>query len=166
MAAFAELQAALRKAEAATLKSPATAKTLQHVLDLAPNHASARYLLDAIQGTAPRTLSISASLYEVAHVLAPYADLLTIDDKTVGVTVPPTLRTASRRRLDALRPIVHKDLAAVVRDIGAFTEVADHVADRQTPVASLRPLLATLLRDLNTVTSDQHFIEQYLREGI
>jgi hypothetical protein len=162
---FTALQALLHKSEGAALRNPETAKTLSRILELAPNHASARYLLDSIEGKTLKTLSLGASLYEVARVLYPYRELLTIDNKTVGVRVPQELRVTSRRRLDAIRPIIHKDFAPIVRDIGAFMEIADHVSDKQSPVSALRPPLATLLKDLDKVTTDQNFIEQALRDG-
>jgi hypothetical protein len=59
---FAEVQQSLKKSPA-YLKTPEAVSKLQQVLEKAPNHLSAKLLLQVAEGKAPRQLSAAASQY-------------------------------------------------------------------------------------------------------
>ncbi len=163
---FAGLVPQLAKNERAALQDKTVHATLQHIVELAPNHLSARQLLATADGTAPKTLSAAATYYNISLILYPYRDLFEDADKTiVSVTVPPALAQRTRQRLDVLRPIADKELQPVLTDIAAFVETANSIAMHATPPAALKPRLQAVAVRLNTVSTDPEFVGKLARDG-
>ncbi|MGB8354577.1 MAG: S16 family serine protease [Chthoniobacteraceae bacterium] len=71
MQLFTQVQQYLPAAPASYLNNPAIQKMLVEVLRLAPNHLSARFMLDQAAGKAPRNFSLNASLDEIFIAAAP-----------------------------------------------------------------------------------------------
>ena len=72
---FGKVQAALDANPHAHLLNPAVRALLQQVLDLAPNHLSAEFLLQQAAGTAPRALSLDTSIAEIFNAASPVLKL-------------------------------------------------------------------------------------------
>jgi hypothetical protein len=86
MQLFADLQPQLT--EAGTLNNPTIRTSLQHILELAPNHLSAKYLLAVSDDTAPRYLSRGATIAELDALKNPYPRRIT------RIESPPPIPTS------------------------------------------------------------------------
>jgi hypothetical protein len=125
IALFRHLQSELTKSEKLALENPETKKTLHKILELAPNHLSAKYLLAIADGKANKTLSANATLYRLDIILYPYWNVIS-NGKTVDrTTLPATVTLNARKQLALLRPIAHKDFLPLFVDETAFIESMD-----------------------------------------
>ncbi|MBX7158380.1 MAG: hypothetical protein K1X66_08360 [Verrucomicrobiae bacterium] len=79
---FSSVQKVAMGTSEAYLKVPRIQAILRQVLELAPNHLSARYLLRRAEGKTPNTLSFLASLDEIFVALNPFWQSLYYDAST------------------------------------------------------------------------------------
>jgi hypothetical protein len=165
MKLFAELQGQLAKAEKPTLQSAETRKTLAHVLELAPNHLSAKYLLDVCDSKASKTLSTAATLYRVSIILYPYEVALAQKKPLDRDLLPASLNAVTRKRIEALRPIANKELLPLVVDLAAFTECMDGVASKAIPFSTLEERARALDARFSALSADRSMVEKMVRDG-
>ncbi len=167
---FASVQPALTKYQSTVNapKDPATIKTLQQVLQLAPNHLSAKYSLAYLNGTAPKTLSAAASVFQVSQVLAPFIPLLVeaelMDDVKVPTGMAPGIAVA-RKRLTALRPIASTEVAPVITELAAFIQTVEDASNNKATPAALKARIEALSTRMAVLTQENDFFEKVIREG-
>ncbi len=144
IALFSDLAARLDKAEAAAVRDPKTKATLTRVLQLAPNHLSARAVLNLCEGTAPRYLSIGATEYKLSILFNPYATLLKGGRPLDRSAVTAELTNKTRRRIAALRPIADRSLLSLLGSIQGVAEVLDEYARGGTEWETVRARAAAI----------------------
>jgi hypothetical protein len=164
MKLFADLQPQLTADEKGTLKNPETRATLAHILELAPNHLSAKNLLAIIDGTNPKTLSAAATAYKIGVILYPYRDLMSVD-AIKGVTIPEGLPAVTVKRQLALRPIANKELMPLLNDVSAFIDTANAIANHSAQPSALKAKVEAVAVRLSTVSSDPDFVGNLARDG-
>jgi hypothetical protein len=122
---FADLQTRLAKSERPTLKLPETVKILQHILEIAPNHLSAKALLAIANNTASKTLSANATIYQLGVIMYPIREALNGKGALTRESLPTYVAVNARKRLGVLRPIANKELQPLRNEIAAFIEAVD-----------------------------------------
>jgi hypothetical protein len=162
---FAELQSRLVNAEKATIQSQDTRQVLKHILELAPNHLSAKHLLALCEGTAPKTLSANATIYQLSVIFYPYRVVLASHRPIDRTTLPSHVTALARKRLNNLRPIAHKDLQGLLTDMAAFAEAMDGLAGNTTSFASVKARADRLDARFEELDSDPAMVEKLIREG-
>jgi hypothetical protein len=164
---FTELQPSLAKFEKLTLQKPETKAALKKVLELAPNHLSARHLLAVAEGKASKTLSVTATIYKLHATMYPYYVLLSGDNKISRSTLPELMTATARKSFNTLRPIAHKDLLPLLTDQSAFIEAMDVFAQRPSNSSweALKTRWGTLRARFKEVDSDDGISNSLRREG-
>lgn len=171
MATFADVQSKLRAAGAksiAVLHAAETRDALRHVLELAPNHLSAKCLLAIANGTAPRTLSLNATCYRLGVILYPYRQILDSGRPIDRSTLPAYVTANARKRLGALRAVAEKGLLPLITDTSAFVEAVDgyagsgHSGNAAATLVSRAEALHARIAD---TSSDPDLLERMVHEG-
>jgi hypothetical protein len=160
---FAELQPQFDKAERATLQKPETIATLKHILELAPNHLSARHCLALAEGTAPKTLSLAASTYHLGIAWSPFREWFLKENQDKASF--KTIVALTRKRLDTLRPILDRSMLPLLTDQAAFIETLDGYADGRINQATLRTRYDALNARAKSTFADPAVMEKIVREG-
>lgn len=162
---FDQLRPALDKSGRAALRNPATASTLRHILELAPNHLSARLLLEIAENRAPTTLSAGASLYEISLICYPIRNILFGKERVNALTLPSSITTSLRRRIQKLRPVIQKDFLPALTDLAGFVERAEAVANRLGGEYEMYAKRDQFLGHLAALSEDRNMLEHLVREG-
>lgn len=162
---FSGLQLQLAKSEKLTLQAPETRKTLTQILELAPNHLSARRLLALCDGTAAPKLSANGTMYRLSVLFYPYREILYKQDHLDRTVLPASTTAVARKRLAALRPIADPTLAPLITDMGKFIDVMDAFAAGTAPAKAVKLKFDALQARLATLNSDVGFAERLVREG-
>jgi hypothetical protein len=162
---FGDLQSKLEKSEKETLRDPQTQKTLHEILELAPNHLSARQILALCEGKAPKTLSANATIYQLTALMYPYRTLLKSGKAIDRTSLPAYVTVLARKRLAALRPIAHKDLIALTADVAAFIEAIDGLAAHTVSASTVSAKAQNLDARFAALGNDPEFLERLIHEG-
>ncbi len=91
---FAMVQGAVAKHKQRVLANPKVQAKLREVIAKAPNHLSARLLLDKATGRAPRTLSLGGSLESIEKSTASLLEAARVGGARRGPLAPDDLATA------------------------------------------------------------------------
>jgi hypothetical protein len=161
---FDDLRPELVKGGRPFLARPATREALKAILELAPNHLSARYLLAVGEGKFARTLSANATLHQLSVIFYPYAQILAAG-KFDRASLPQHVTLLARKRLNALRPIAHKDAQPLLADMAAFVEAADGRAAGTLSPDRLLTQLQKLQAGFAALGSDTNLVEKLVREA-
>jgi len=165
---FAGLQSQLAKNEKAALADPNTKTTLNKVLELAPNHLSAKYLLALAEGRAAKTLSLQGSLFRLDTILYPYYRALASDRPLNRTSLSAATTMNARKKLNAdLRPIANKDLMPLLVDVAAFIEAMDQFAEnpKRNSLENLKTRAGNLDARFAQVAGDKDLRANLRREG-
>jgi hypothetical protein len=162
---FAELQPQLNKNQRTFLRNPQTQKTLKRILELAPNHLSARHLLAIADNTAPKTLSANGTIYQLSVIFYPYRTVISSGQRLDRSALPAHVTALARKRLNTLRPMAHKDLGALVADISAFIEAIDGFAGGSVSGNVVMTKAQSLDARFATLNNDPDFVAKLVREG-
>ena len=165
LALFAELQTKLRASGKPALASPGSKAALKEILTLAPNHLSAKYLLDIAEGKASKTLSANATLYRLSTAFFPFRKALYSGKKIDRNELPAYEAIIARKRLNALRPIADKNLLPLISDVLALIEAMDNFAANGSSGANLISRAESFDARVATMSSDRDFAEKIAREG-
>lgn len=135
---FAQVQATLERPE--LIRTRAVRDKLERIVELAPNHLSAKLLSLVAQDKQPRRLSREATMYYIAVALHPLMPALETPAEAANETrVAPTEVKESQKLLDRLRRIGDLPLQPLVETSLGF---ARDVALAQRGSASLRAMQA------------------------
>jgi hypothetical protein len=162
---FAAMQTQLDADEAGTLAKPETVKTLQHILDLAPNHLSAKYVLALANNTASKTLSSNGTLHQLTVIYDPYRVILNSGKGITRDTLPTYVTTEARKRLEALSLIANKDLSPVIAAVTRFVIAMDSYAGHNISLNELRDYAQAVDARYADLGTDQNAMEKILHEG-
>ncbi|MEM1058102.1 MAG: S16 family serine protease [Verrucomicrobiota bacterium] len=100
----------------AVVRSPENRKLLEEVVELAPNHQSAQYLLKAASGQAPRHLTIIASLDGMFKTVSPILAVLA-QNKHAKVKLDSSKVRALVSQLNQLRRKIHPKTRPVYHEL-------------------------------------------------
>ncbi len=159
--AFNDLQPRLKGGKPA-LEDKQTQKSLEEILALAPNHQSARWLLETGRGTAPKTVTIGYAMEQIGILLDPYTDIL-IGLPINRTTVSSAMTENARKQLAQLTPITPTELQPLVRDLRAIVESANAIALNTARPESFRDKVIAFHNDAEALSSNKSFFEKYLR---
>jgi hypothetical protein len=147
------------------LRDPAIRATLQRVLELAPNHLPAKHLLAQASNTAPTTLSVGATLYELSVIAFPYQKFLSGRDQVDRGSLSAATTASARRRLNTLRRIANKDAWTLIADMSSYVDKAEAVAAKTAKPAELDERRGTLMSHLSAMSVNREVMEKLVREG-
>jgi hypothetical protein len=164
MKRFAELQAELTKSERLALQKPETKATLKQVLELAPNHLSAKLVLALAENSAPKTLTPAASDQQLFLAYIPYLEIISSGKQFDRTTITPAITTTTRRRLDTLRPIIDPGYRPMLVESSAFIETLDGYVSGRVPFATLKSKIDALQARAK-LSSDPNVIERRINGG-
>jgi hypothetical protein len=162
---FSELGPKLKKSPAATLRDPQTHNVLKRILQLAPNHVSARQVQALCDGTAAKTLSSNATIYQLSVLFYPFREILGSADTLDREALPAHVTALARKRLAALRPIASRELSPLVSDIAAFIEALDGFAAGTINSKTVLQRAERLDAGFAKLDADPGFLEKLVREA-
>ena len=157
--------APLLKASPARIHTKAMQDKLKRVLELAPNHYSARLLLLVAQNKQPTRLSATASMYYIA--VATQQALPAIFDGKAGAE--PTLPKVVDSGLVNLRKLRSRVDAKVLPCLDAmvdFIQTINAINAGRRDAEDLEPKRQKLLDALSRLQTDRALMEKMLHEGI
>jgi hypothetical protein len=166
---YREVQAALQTKKIVALRDPKIQATLRQVVELAPNHVSAKYALDVAQNKAPRTLTRVGSLVEVFAAAAPFTEAMSGGGLTRDKLPKSTVRQVQKDLL-AVKRITHPEVENVRKSVVDWIDVVDRLLSATGPltpndvkvIERRQQALQTALKRLNT---DEQLVAKMMREG-
>jgi hypothetical protein len=162
MKAFDDLKPQMKSGRVA-LETKQVQNSLEQILALAPNHQSARWLLEIGRGTAPKTLTISYAMDQLGIVIDPYVYIIEGREPATKVTVNPAMTEAARKQLAQLSPIAPPELQPLLKDVRAIVETASNVAANVARPEVLQDKCISFAKDARALSSNKDFFEKYLR---
>ncbi len=138
---------------------------LKHILQLAPNHLSAKYLLASADGNARKELSAAASQYYLSIVLSHYRGIFAMGGGPATIAVTAQMTDSIEQRLSVLRPIINKDMKPLLNDIALMASAAQNVANGRGSMASLQAHVDSIESRLGNMAMDQDLMEKLVRQG-
>lgn len=168
---YAELQREM-KSGVASLKTPAAQQKLGTILDLAPNHVSAKYALDIAKGNGPRTLTRNASVIEIFAAAYPFWEA--VNDKNKAITraeLPVATIKSMKTDLNAIKRYTHPDVEGLRRSLLTWIDTIDtilssagkQVTERDVKIVEQRR--DALVKELKRLDSDESLVAKMMREG-
>ncbi len=122
---FTALQATLAETGESGLAQSEVQAALQAVLDLAPNHESARILLEIAQGRNSGALSRNATLYELSRLMAPLEDMVwSVTDPDYEKITRDRMKTMVQGSARLLK-ICNEDIKPVVQKADRYFKAID-----------------------------------------
>ena len=166
IAIFASLQQAA-KDNPGYLNGKDAQEKLAKVLELAPQHLSARILLAAAQGKLPKTLSATASEYYTFVAVRVMLGILNERaDSTASGQVPSAALRAGLMDLRKLRPLADADVRPLIdawaRFIQAWTALQQGTGSSET----LETQRQFLLDEMAQEQADSQMMQKMLKEGV
>jgi Lon protease (S16) C-terminal proteolytic domain len=163
---FAKVQQAV-KDKPASLKSQDTIAILRQVIDLAPNHLSAKVLLAVAQGKQPKTLSAGASLYYTAVAVRPVLAILKDRDRERQThQIPSTAIQAGIADLRKLRPLADANIRPLIDAWSRFIEAWSGYQQGMGSYESLQRQWQALDDEMAKENSDADVMQKLVKEGI
>ncbi|HYE20014.1 MAG TPA: S16 family serine protease [Tepidisphaeraceae bacterium] len=163
---FAGLQPQFSKSGRGALRDVNTLATLRRIVALAPNHFSAKLLVSIAENRPPQALTAGASLYEISVISYPYQRILKGHERATRQSIPVTVTNNARRRIQKLRPIVHKDLQVILNDLSALVEKVEAAATGKAKEEEVAERREVLFQHLAGISADKpEVLEKLVREG-
>ncbi len=160
---FSQVQEAVKKGPVA-LHSKDTQDKLAHVLELMPQHFSAKLLQLVIQNKQPQKLSATASQYYASEAIQDVEPVL-FDLKRVGNTPSAALQDAVRN----LQKVKRLSDPQMIPLVNAYTDFVQGVSDYQSRRITIQALTAKAQAvddALAKVNANHELIQKMLTEGI
>jgi hypothetical protein len=145
---------------------PANQKVLENIVALAPNHESARVMLQMAKGTFPKTLTPMFAFEQFFDSYMEYAAIMHGREPVSRQTVPAAQTIAVRKQLAQLAPLSPPELAPLVRDMQKIVDVCENIALGQAKVDALLPSLKAFDTDKTKLQSNKEFYEKLLRSEL
>jgi hypothetical protein len=142
---------------------------LTKVVELAPNHESAKYLLLLAAGKQPTKLTRSASLVAAVSAIAPVQACLWQRKSPGRADFPKSTANALDQQLRKVLRISHSDILPVVTKLVDFIDELDACAsmrrlDRER-IEKLDAAREAVHESLRKVSADRSVMELLTREG-
>lgn len=168
---YAELQKDMSRGVSA-LKTPAAQQKLGTILDLAPNHVSAKYALDIAKGNGPKTLTRNASVIEIFAAAYPFWEAVSDKNKKISRDELPvaTIKTM-KADLNSIKRYTHPDVEGLRKSMLVWIDTIDtilssagkQVTERDVKVVEQRR--DALVKELKRLDSDEALVAKMMREG-
>jgi hypothetical protein len=162
---FADLQPQLNRNEVMALRNPKVIDALHKILELAPNHLSAKYVLALSDGTFSPKLSENGTLHQLSVIFYPYRTILDNSQKLDRATLPAYVTALAKKRLNTLKPIANKDLLPLVNNIDALISSMDQFAEGETSADEVLSRAQAVDAGFAALDSGPDFAERLVREG-
>jgi hypothetical protein len=165
---FAEVQGTLKEGPVATrLRNADVRQKLSRVLELAPNHVSAKLLLAVADDEQPRKLSAGASIYYTSLAVRNVMPTLYQRAKDAArATATPAAVKESLKQLDKVRRIAAQEVIPLV---DAWRDFIKAVSDVDTGRASSKVLEGKSQAVFDAMTkldTNRELMEKMLNEGV
>ena len=140
---------------------------LQRILDLAPNHFSAKLLLLVAQNRQPRTLSAAASMYYAGMAIHDALPVL-FEQAQSGVrqSVTPTVVQEGMINLRKLRSRVDPKVLPLVDAMNDFIWTLNAINSGRRNPLELESKRQHILDALTKLNADRALMEEMLHEGV
>jgi hypothetical protein len=171
-----ELYAGLQKdmKNVGSLKTPAMQTKLATILDLAPNHISAKFALDIAKGQGPRTLTRNASVIEIFVAANPFWEAVSDKKKKQKITrdeLPVSTIKSMKAELNAIKRYTHPDVEGLRKSMLVWIDTIDtilgsggkEVTERDVRIVEQRR--DALVKELKRLNSDEALVAKMMREG-
>jgi|GEM_PF-4348004 len=143
--------------------TPEQVSTLKDVLKKIPNHLSAKFLLERQEKGWPTTMTLRNSVYDLTELSEPFYERLQHPEgRIINLEFSQEFYMDLEKRLDAIRPYLHKDaehlgnhFSNLVRD---WRSVAYKVKNSRSAVADIKSSIAELNADLSSFHDELHKI--------
>lgn len=167
VATFTEIGETLDEKGLAYVQNDEIKQKLARVVELAPNHESAIVLQKAATGQVPRTLSLSASMYQVFLAAEPFRSAMWQARYLNRRALPEATVHQAQRDLRALRTKVDREALPLLNAMYSFIEASDRYAENQdaTRKTGLKRAHDQLNAELTKLNADERLMSQMLREG-
>lgn len=159
---FSNIQARLKGSPGA-LRTVEMQADLRHVLDLAPQHLSAKLLLTFAANTQPRTLSASASLYYTFLAVKPMLEILKLARPQEHHDQIPAGLSTSLESLRRLRPIADPQTR---RLIAAWLQFINTWNAPRPSAASIIDRRNDVVEEMQKLNADNDLMQKMMSEGI
>jgi hypothetical protein len=169
---YAELQQKDMKSIGA-LKSAGVQQKLATILDLAPNHISAKYALDIAKGNGPRTLTRNASVIEIFAAAYPFWEAMSDKkkDKITRDELPVSTMRSMKNELNAIKRYTHPDVEGLRKSMVVWIDTIDtilgsagkQITERDVKIVEQRR--DALVKELKRLNSDEALVAKMMREG-
>jgi hypothetical protein len=166
VAMFAEVQTAIRKDPAYLKRNEAKLK-LAAVLDLAPQHLSAKLLLGIVKGEQPKTLSATASQYYT--FLAVRSMMSVLVGREFSDDPHPIASEAVKAGLDALkklRPLADVHVQPLIDAWSNFVVAMDGQQRGTVTKENLAKARQALRDEMAKLQDDPELMQKMLKEGM
>jgi hypothetical protein len=117
------------------------------------------------EGNAPRTISASATIYDVVRILYPFRKLLASDQKIDHTSLSLVTMANARKQIGALRPIAPAELLPLLNDAMAYAEAINNVAYNGGTVEAINAKAEIVNSRLAAISSEPGFMDKLVREG-
>lgn len=172
-----ELYAGLQKdmKNVGSLKTPAMQTKLATILDLAPNHVSAKYALDIAKGQGPRTLTRNASVIEIFVAASSFWEVVSDTKKEkqpiTRDELPVSTIKSMKAELNAIKRYTHPDVEGLRKSMLVWIDTIDtilgsagkEVTERDVRIVEQRR--DALVKELKRLNSDEALVAKMMREG-
>jgi hypothetical protein len=148
-----------------TYSLPSNQKVLENIVALAPNHESAKMMLEIAKGSFPRTLTPAFATEIFAQNFLPYVVILGRNGRITRQAIPQALTVSTKKELAQLAGMCPAELVAVVKDLQGVVEMCENIAQGHTRQELLQPKLMTFRSDLQKLELDKAFAEKLRRSG-
>ena len=150
----------------AYLHSPDCAAQLEKILQLAPHHFSAQLLKILAEGTRPKTLSATASLYYVSVAVQEILPIIEARAKE-SLRVPPSaVVTQGLSDLGKLRPVSHPRVVPLIDAWVKFIRIASSVESGMATPRYLDAQWQAVLDAMFELEVDPELMQKMLSEGM
>ena len=143
--------------------APDAAIQLQKVLDLAPNHLSAKLLLGLTTHHQRTHLTVPTSLYYCDFIADP---VLPRDSSDQIRRVDPTDLDSSIAQLQKLRPIADRKTQAYIDSVREYVQGLGDYQQHQISLDDLRSREQDCIRERSKLAEDDKAVQQMLKEGV
>jgi hypothetical protein len=158
------------------LRKPETISTLKGILEIAPNHVSAKYALDIAQGKGPSTLTRTGSLVEIFSAAYPFAVVMKdLEDhkgkKLTRDLLPTDTMKDMMKDLRGMRSQTHPDVERLRTAMIDWIDAVDRILSArkgqivQSDLVVIDRRAQNLDKELGRLGTDQTLIEKLMREG-
>jgi hypothetical protein len=165
---FSEFQSAYNAAPnpAVYLASADAKDKLQNVLEFAPNHLSAKYLLLCADGKQPRKLSVGMSLYRMALATNRFVANLNDARRLAHQQLSDAVFTEAVRQLHALRAITADETVTTLATLTDFVESLQRYNRHGTSLSEVNRRFEAWRLALSKLEANPDTMAKILREGV
>jgi hypothetical protein len=165
MTLFGELQESLKKSPA-RLTSKDVSTKLATIVDLVPNHYSAKLLHLASQDKQPRRLSATATKYYTFVAVNDVAPIVFERADAKAKQPPSTVVQEGLRKLDRIARIADPQVMPLVTAWRNFIRELNDVQTSNASRANLRMRAQAVLDAMAKLSTDRDLMEKMLKEGV